>query len=135
MTQQFKFGDRVRYKSPESKLRGFVASTRNRGQNKIIVAFEGEDWLHHCSSENLELIPHPDTERIDWLVAQDDIDITLGGVINLKQPDLRTAIDIAMQACIAAVAIKFTAHFEEMVARGEAERLPDGRYQIFEKAT
>ena len=59
MTHQFKFGDRVRYKSPESKLRGFVASTRNRGQNKIIVAFEGEDWLHHCSGENLELIPPP----------------------------------------------------------------------------
>ena len=76
-----------------------------------------------------------DTARLDWLAAQEDIDITLGDVINLKQPDLRTAIDIAMQACITAVAIKFTAHFEEMVARGEAERLPDGRYQIFEKAT
>ena len=71
MTQQFKFGDRVRYKSPQSKLRGFVASTRNRGQNKIIVAFEGEDWLHHCSSENLELIPHPDTARLDWLFEKD----------------------------------------------------------------
>ena len=71
MTQQFKFGDRVRCKSPESKLRGFVASTRNRGQNKIIVAFEGEDWLHHCSSENLELIPHPDTARLDWLLEKD----------------------------------------------------------------
>ena len=71
MTHQFKFGDRVRYKSPESKLRGFVASTRNRGQNKIIVAFEGEDWLHHCSPKNLELIPHPDTERLDWLAKND----------------------------------------------------------------
>ena len=71
MTHQFKFGDRVRYKSPESKLRGFVASTRNRGQNKIIVAFEGEDWLHHCSSKNLELIPHPDTIRLDWLFEKD----------------------------------------------------------------
>ena len=98
MTQQFKFGDRVRYKSPESKLRGFVASTRNRGQNKIIVAFEGEDWLHHCSSENLELIPHPDTARLDWLATQADISITLGNAINLKLPDLRTATDAAMQA-------------------------------------
>ena len=71
MTQQFKFGDCVRYKSPESKLRGFVASTRNRGQNKIIVAFEGEDWLHHCSSENLELIPNPDTARLDWMILRD----------------------------------------------------------------
>ena len=97
MTQQFKFGDRVRYKSPESKLRGFVASTRNRGQNRIIVAFEGEDWLHHCSSENLELIPHPDTARLDWLAIQADISITLGNAINLKLPDLRAATDAAMQ--------------------------------------
>ena len=118
MTQQFKFGDRVRYKSPESKLRGFVASTRNRGQNKIIVAFEGEDWLHHCSSENLELIPHPDTIRLDWLAENDctltkklcDEDGDILGIPNAviqKQEDyfevlaatsndIREAIDVAM---------------------------------------
>ena len=118
MTQQFKFGDRVRYKSPESKLRGFVASTRNRGQNKIIVAFEGEDWLHHCSSENLELIPHPDTIRLDWLAENDctltkklcdedgDILKTPNAVIQKQEDhfevlaatsnDIREAIDVAM---------------------------------------
>lgn len=84
MTQQFKFGDRVRYKSPESKLRGFVASTRNRGQNKIIVAFEGEDWLHHCSSENLELIPHPDTARAaqsEWISVEERLPETETSVL------------------------------------------------------
>lgn len=118
MTHQFKFGDRVRYKSPESKLRGFVASTRNRGQNKIIVAFEGEDWLHHCSGENLELIPHPDTVRLDWLLKNDcalterlcDEDGDILGIPNAviqKQEDhfevlaatsndIREAIDVAM---------------------------------------
>ena len=40
-------------------------------KKKIIVAFEGEDWLHHCSSDNLELIPHPDTARLDWLAKND----------------------------------------------------------------
>ena len=110
MTQQFKFGDRVRYKSPESKLRGFVASTRNRGQNKIIVAFEGEDWLHHCSSENLELIPHPDTARLDFIERAIPISGSLKREMNIgwqlqnedNEPTapkllLRDAIDAAMQ--------------------------------------
>ena len=128
MTQQFKFGDRVRNEEGNEfvYLRGYLSSC-------TLATEDGS--LYRCSGKHVTLIPHPDTVRLDWLAAQDDIDITLGDVINLKQPDLRTAIDIAMQACIAAVAIKFTAHFEEMVARGEAERLPDGRYQIFEKAT
>lgn len=119
MTHKFKFGDRVRYKSPESKLRGFVASTRNHGQNKIIVAFEGEDWLHHCSGENLELIPHPDTIRLDWLAENDcaltkklfdedgDIHPTPNAVIQKQEDhfevlaatsnDIREAIDVAME--------------------------------------
>ena len=95
MTQQFKFGDRVRYKTPESKLRGFVASTRNRGQNKIIVAFEGEDWLHHCSVENLELIPHPDTVRLDWLFEKDRH--LRSRWCTDEHDNLRDAIDAAMK--------------------------------------
>ena len=133
MTQQFKFGDHVRYKDNENPVFGVVLEEANPGNGLITVQFIDDVEPELVGSEDLEYVPHPDTERLDWLAAQDDIDITLGNVINLKQPDLRT--DIAMQACIAAVAIKFTAHFEEMVARGEAERLPDGRYQIFEKAT
>lgn len=129
MTQQFKFGDIVLHK--ETGQKGSVIDFKFGA----VVALHGDTHIETFDYDEIELIPHPDTERIDWLAAQDDIDITLGNVINLKQPDLRTAIDIAMQACIAAVAIKFTAHLEEMVARGEAERLPDGRYQIFEKAT
>jgi len=100
MTQQLKFGDRVRYKSPESKLRGFVASTRNRGQNKIIVAFEGEDWLHHCSVENLELIPHPDTIRLDWLAdppKQNATGIPPTPRVEQHLDSMRDAIDAAMR--------------------------------------
>ena len=133
MTQQFKFGDRVKcFPTPESI--GVVLSEEDE-YGYVNVMFDDALEVEDFPVSGLELIPHPDTERIDWLAAQDDIDITLGNVINLKQPDLRTAIDIAMQACIAAVAIEFAAHFEEMVARGEAERLPDGHYRIFEKAT
>ena len=39
---------------------------------------------------------HPDTERLDWLATQNDIDITLGNTVQLK-PCLRAHIDAAMQ--------------------------------------
>ena len=137
MTQRFKFGDIVRF-NPSNQI-GIVAEI-NEERMKVDFFLENEEGYAPKSFwDCYELIRaadnHPDTERLDWLAAQDDIDITLGDVINLKLPELRSAIDVAMQACIAAVAIKFAAHFEEMVVRGEAERLPDGRYQIFEKAT
>lgn len=132
MTQQFKFGDRVRWINNPGQFI-YLYPAKRTPEVSWVIGEEGGQYL--ADHIDLEPIPHPDTARLDWLAAQDDIDITLGNVINLKQPDLRTAIDIAMQACIAAVAIKFTAHFEEMVARGEAERLPDGLYRIFEKAT
>ena len=137
MTTQFKFGDIVRF-NPSNQI-GIVVEI-NEERMKVDFFLDDEDGYAPKSFwDCFELIRaadnHPDTERLDWLATQNDIDITLGDVINLKLPELRSAIDVAMQACIAAVAIKFAAHFEEMVARGEAERLPDGRYQIFERAT
>ena len=128
MTHQFKFGDRVR----DEQGNEFIVIREEGAYCEVINTRGKKNDFKRC-----QLTPAhtDDTARLDWLAAQDDIDITLGNVINLKQPDLRTAIDIAMQACIAAVAIEFAAHFEEMVARGEAERLPDGHYRIFEKAT
>lgn len=91
MTHQFKFGDRVRNEEGNEfvYLRGYLSSC-------TLATEDGS--LYRCSENHVTLIPHPDTVRLDWLAAQDDIDITLGNVINLKQPDLRTAIDIAMQA-------------------------------------
>ena len=137
MTTQFKFGDIVRF-NPSNQI-GIVVEI-NEERMKVDFFLDDEDGYAPKSFwDCFELIRaadnHPDTERLDWLATQNDIDITLGDVINLKLPELRAAIDVAMQACIAAAAIKFAAHFEEMVARGEAERLPDGRYQIFERAT
>ena len=137
MTQRFKFGDIVRF-NPSNQI-GIVAEINEERMKVDFFLDDEEGYSPKSFWDCYELIRaadnHPDTERLDWLAAQDDIDITLGNVINLKLPELRSAIDVAMQACIAAVAIEFAAHFEEMVARGEAERLPDGRYQIFEKAT
>ena len=137
MTQRFKFGDIVRF-NPSNQI-GIVAEI-NEERMKVDFFLDNEEgYVPKSFLDCFELIRaadnHPDTERLDWLATQNDIDITLGDVINLKLPELRAAIDVAMQACIAAAAIKFAAHFEEMVARGEAERLPDGLYRIFEKAT
>ena len=137
MTKQFKFGDIVWFNP--AKQMGIVVEI-NEERMKVDFFLDNEEgYVPKSFWDCFELIRaadnHPDTERLDWLATQNDIDITLGDVINLKLPELRAAIDVAMQACIAAAAIKFAAHFEEMVARGEAERLPDGLYRIFEKAT
>lgn len=97
MTQQFKFGDHVIYKDNENPVYGVVLEEANPGNGLITVQFIDDAEPELVGSEDLEYVPHPDTERLDWLAAQDDISITLGNAINLKLPDLRTATDAAMQ--------------------------------------
>lgn len=89
MTHQFKFGDRVKY----------------RATDFLFIHDKGDGFAHVVSKtgvsgaaliSDLTLIPHPDTARLDWLAAQDDIDITLGNTVQLK-PCLRAHIDAAMQ--------------------------------------
>lgn len=89
MTHQFKFGDRVQDADGKQFvfLRGFLSSCTVAGDDGRTY-----DYL----TNRLQPIRHPDTERIDWLAAQDDIYITLGNVIQLK-PCLRAHIDAAMQ--------------------------------------
>ena len=94
MTQQFKFGDRVKHiLTPE--LIGVVLSEVDE-YGYVNVMFDYDLIVEDINVSWLEPIPHPDTERLDWLVAQDDIDITLGNTIRLK-PCLRAHIDAAMQ--------------------------------------
>jgi hypothetical protein len=96
MTQQFKFGDRVKHiLTPE--LIGVVLSEVDE-YGYVNVMFDYDLIVEDINVSWLEPIPHPDTVRLDWLAAQDDISITLGNAINLKLPDLRTAADAAMQA-------------------------------------
>lgn len=89
MTQQFKFGDRLQDADGKQFvfLRGYLSSCTVAGEDGRTY-----DYL----TNRLQPIPHPDTERIDWLAAQDDIDITLGNTVQLK-PCLRAHIDAAMQ--------------------------------------
>ena len=90
MTQQFKFGDIVR----DASLGVCVVINTSEHFAYIMNSRGGYNTL--ANPADLELIPHPDTERLDWLATQDDIDITLGNTIQLK-PCLRAHIDAAMQ--------------------------------------
>ena len=89
MTHQFKFGDRVQDADGKQFvfLRGFLSSCTVAGD-------DGRTYVY--LTNQLQPIPHPDTVRLDWLAAQDDIDITLGNTVQLK-PCLRAHIDAAMQ--------------------------------------
>ena len=91
---QFKFGDRVQDADGKQFvfLRSFLSSCTVAGEDGRTY-----DYL----TNRLQPIPHPDTERIDWLAARVDIDITLGNTVQLK-PCLRANIDAAMQEQAAA---------------------------------
>lgn len=92
MTHQFKFGDIVRDAVPGLG----VCVVINTSEHFVYIMNSHGDYNPLAKPADLELIPHPDTARIDWLAAQDDIDITLGNTVQLK-PCLRAHIDAAMQ--------------------------------------
>ena len=97
MTQQFKFGDIVRDAVPGLG----VCVVINTSEHFVYIMNSHGEYNPLAKPADLELIPHPDTERLDWLAAQDDIDITLGNTVQLK-PCLRAHIDAAMQEQAAA---------------------------------
>ena len=113
MTQQFKFGDRVKRKSDGAV--GVVVDTKFQS---VWVVFEGSAVSDFYDDDEFEIIPHPDTVRLDWLLKNDcalterlcdedgDIHPTPNAVIQ-KQEDhfevlaatsnnIREAIDVAM---------------------------------------
>ena len=71
MTQQFKFGDHVRYKDNENPVFGVVLEEANPGNGLITVQFIDDAEPELVGSEDLEYVPHPDTVRLDWLVEND----------------------------------------------------------------
>lgn len=86
---QLKFGDRLQ--DADGKQFIFL-----RGYLSICTVAGDDGRTYDYLTNRLQPIPHPDTARIDWLSAQDDIDITLGNTVQLK-PCLRAHIDAAMQ--------------------------------------
>ena len=113
MTQQFKFGDRVKRKSDGAV--GVVAGISFRS---VLVFFEDNSVSGFYDDDEFEIIPHPDTIRLDWLLKNDcalteslcdedgDILKTPNAVIQKQEDhfevlaatsnDIREAIDVAM---------------------------------------
>lgn len=93
MTQQFKFGDRVRNEEGNEfvYLRGYLSSC-------TLATEDGS--LYICSEKHVTLIPHPDTVRLDWLADRDQ---HIGNVqlpaecVTCNLHSLRDAIDMAMR--------------------------------------
>lgn len=119
MTQQFKFGDHVRYKDNENPVFGVVLEEANPGNGLITVQFIDDVEPELVGSEDLEHVPHPDTVRLDWLAKNDcaltenlgdedgDKQDTPFAVIHVQEEhfevlaaanNIRQAIDTAMQA-------------------------------------
>ncbi|MFC2611787.1 MAG: hypothetical protein ACFNX9_00040 [Eikenella corrodens] len=97
MTHQFKFGDRVKcFPTPESI--GVVLSEEDE-YGYVNVMFDDALEVEDFPVSGLELIPHPDTERLDWLAdpANKIGNVILPGWCSDEYNSLRDAIDAAMQ--------------------------------------
>ena len=111
---EFKFGDRVRDKA----LGLGECVVINTSENSVYIINERGDYNAVARPETLEIIPHPDTVRLDWLLKNDcalterlcdedgDILETPNAVIQKQEDhfkvlaatsnDIREAIDEAM---------------------------------------
>lgn len=70
MTQQFKFGDHVRFKDAENQVFGVVLEEANT-RDEVTVQFISEEKAELVYSDDLELVIHPDTTRLDWMIMLD----------------------------------------------------------------
>ena len=95
MTQQFEFGDRVRDKT----LGLGECVVINASDDAVYVMNTRGDYNVVARPEHLELIPHPDTERLDWLADPENTigKVMLPGWCSGEYDSLRDAIDAAMQ--------------------------------------
>lgn len=95
MTQQFKFGDLVRRKTDGAT--GVVVDTKFQS---VWVVFEGGVVSDFYDAEEFNLIPHPDTVRLDWLADKHN---KIGSVLLPRESvekhldNMRDAIDAAMK--------------------------------------
>ena len=93
MTQQFKFGDIVR----DASLG--VCVVINTSEHFAYIMNSRGDYNTLANPADLELIPHPDTERLDWLADPENTigKVMLPGWCSDEYDSLRDAIDAAMQ--------------------------------------
>lgn len=68
MTQQFKFGDRV----IDTALGLGECVVINVSENSVYVMNERGDYNAVAQPETLEIVPHPDTIRLEFIAAERD---------------------------------------------------------------
>lgn len=106
MTNQFKFGDRVR----DTALGLGECVVINTSENSVYIINERGEYNTVAQPETLELVKHPDTNRLNYIEREINIDgmvkremrkgwVLVDGDIELTAPRplLRDAIDAAMQ--------------------------------------
>lgn len=66
MTQQFKFGDIVRRKSD-----GAIGVVIHAQFQSVWFVLKGNTVCNADYAKEFEIVPHPDTARLDWLARND----------------------------------------------------------------
>ena len=158
--QQFAFGDIVRLKNaedaPEKEERNLFVVQK---AFSCLCRIAGPRYSYLTPAMNLELVPKspwiaskerlPEAEKpvAIFVVSEeqdycdiDAIDPQTNDWINYPTTPAEYAVthwmplprSLLEQANLEAAAAIFKNHFEEMVAAGRAERMPDGRYKILE---
>ncbi len=95
MTNQFKFGDLVRRKSD-----GAAGVVIHMQFQSVWFILNGNLTVNADYAEEFELIPHPDTVRLDWLADKHN---KIGSVLLPREcvekhlDNMRDAIDEAMR--------------------------------------
>lgn len=95
MTQQLKFGDRVRCK--QTGAEGLIIDTCGIA---AWIIWKGQRCANFYAYDTFEVVPHPDTVRLDWLADPENRNATI--LLPRKcfiQPvgSVRDAIDAAMR--------------------------------------
>ena len=96
MTHKFKFGDRVK----DTALGLGECVVINASETSVYVMNERGDYNVVARPETLEIVPHPDTVRLDWLADKNN---PLGSVllptecVEQHLDSMRDAIDAAMK--------------------------------------
>ena len=70
MKRRFEFGDHVRFKDEENPVFGVVLEEANT-RDEVTVQFISEEKAELVYSDDLELVIHPDTARLDWMILRD----------------------------------------------------------------
>lgn len=96
MAHKFKFGDLVK----DTALGLGECVVINVSENSVYVMNERGDYNTVAQPETLEIIPHPDTVRLDWLADKHN---KIGSVLLPREcvekhlDNMRDAIDEAMK--------------------------------------